>query len=48
MINVALSRAREQLVIVGNRHYLLNGEFFARREVEMFERMLSHALERRG
>jgi DNA replication ATP-dependent helicase Dna2 len=43
LINVALSRAKEQLVIVGNRHYLVNEEFFGKRQVEMFERMLSHA-----
>jgi superfamily I DNA and/or RNA helicase len=43
LINVALSRAKEQLVIVGNRHYLVNAEFFGSRQVEMFERMLSHA-----
>jgi superfamily I DNA and/or RNA helicase len=43
LVNVALSRAKEQLVIVGNRSYLTNEEFFSPAEVEVFDRMLSHA-----
>jgi superfamily I DNA and/or RNA helicase len=43
LINVALSRAKEQLVIVGNKDYLLNDEFFAPREIDIFEKMLGHA-----
>ncbi len=43
LINVALSRAKEQLVIVGNKDYLLNGDFFAPAEIEIFEKMLGHA-----
>lgn len=42
LVNVALSRAKEQLIIVGNRYYLQNDDFFNPREVEMFGRMLRH------
>lgn len=44
LVNVALSRAKEQLVMVGNRHYLTNEQFFRPAEVEMFGKMLGHAL----
>ncbi len=44
LINVALSRAKEQLVIVGNRYYLTNDEFFSSDEVSVFGRMLEHAV----
>ena len=44
LINVALSRAKEQLVLVGNRHYLVNEEFFSRKEAKVFEKMLSHSV----
>jgi superfamily I DNA and/or RNA helicase len=43
LINVALSRAKEQLIIVGNREYLMNKEYFDNGEIETFERLLSHA-----
>jgi superfamily I DNA and/or RNA helicase len=43
LVNVALSRAKEQLVIVGNRSYLTNEEFFSPGEVEVFGKMLGHA-----
>ena len=43
LINVALSRAKEQLVIVGNRSYITNEEFFDREEIGIFKRMLGHA-----
>jgi len=43
LINVALSRAKEQLVIVGNRSYLTNEEFFSPSEIGVFERMIAHA-----
>ncbi len=40
LINVALSRAKEQLVIIGNRDYLLNQAYFSRQEVNIFNKML--------
>jgi len=43
LINVALSRAKQQLIMVGNREYLQNDKYFGAREVEMFGKMLSHA-----
>jgi len=43
LINVALSRAKDQLIIVGNREYLMNKEYFTNEEIETFERLLSHA-----
>ena len=43
LINVALSRAKEQLVIVGNKDYLLNDEFFTSGQLEIFKKMLDHA-----
>jgi superfamily I DNA and/or RNA helicase len=43
LINVALSRAQEQLIIVGNREYLMNKEYFGDEEIETFKRLLSHA-----
>ncbi len=42
LINVALSRAKEQLVIVGNRDYLQNDKYFGAPQIEMFRKMLSH------
>jgi superfamily I DNA and/or RNA helicase len=44
LINVALSRAKEQLILVGNRHYLQSEEYFSRKETAMFAKMLSHAV----
>lgn len=43
LINVALSRAKEQLIIVGNREYLLDEEYFSCEEIEMFRKMLAAA-----
>jgi len=43
LINVALSRAKEQLVIIGNRDYLLDEEYFSFNETEMFRKMLGNA-----
>ena len=43
LINVAFSRAKDQLIIVGNREYLMNKEYFTNEEIETFERLLSHA-----
>lgn len=43
LINVALSRAREQLVIIGNKNYLLNEHYFSPQEIEMFRKMLGKA-----
>ncbi len=40
LINVALSRAKEQLIVIGNRDYLLNNFHFAENEVGMFQKML--------
>ena len=43
LINVALSRAKEQLTIIGNRDYLLNDTYFSTEEVEVFQTMLNKA-----
>ena len=43
LINVALSRAKEQLVIVGNHDYLMSKEYFNEKEIEIFKRLLKHA-----
>jgi len=43
LINVALSRAKEQLIIVGNREYLMNKKYFSDEEVEIFTTLLNHA-----
>lgn len=43
LINVALSRAKEQLIMIGNPDYLLNDSFFSRQETEVFGRMLERA-----
>jgi len=43
LINVALSRAKEQLVIVGNQDYLMNKEYFNEKEIEIFKRLLKHS-----
>jgi DNA replication ATP-dependent helicase Dna2 len=43
LINVALSRAKEQLIIVGNHEYLKNREYFSDQEIEIFQRLLKHA-----
>lgn len=50
LINVALSRAKEQLIIIGNRDYLLDPHYFSRDKIELFERMLAgaHTMERRS
>lgn len=40
LINVALSRAKEQLIIVGNRDYLMSKEYFNDKEIEIFRRLL--------
>lgn len=48
LINVALSRAKEQLVIVGNHDYLMSKEYFNEKEIEIFKRLLKHSrLEKR-
>jgi len=44
LVNVALSRAKELLIIVGNRRYLASPEFFTRKETAVFEKMISHAV----
>ena len=43
LINVALSRAKEQLVIVGNHNYLMSKEYFNEKEIEIFKRLLKHS-----
>ena len=43
LINVALSRAREALVMVGNAEYLTNKKWFPDDAVEMFGRIISCA-----
>jgi superfamily I DNA and/or RNA helicase len=47
LINVALSRAKEQLIMVGNREYLMNKEYFSDEEIETFEGLLTHAKDTR-
>lgn len=43
LINVALSRAKEQLIIIGNRDYLLNCNYFSDEETKVFQKMLNSA-----
>ncbi len=43
LINVALSRAKEQLTMIGNRDYLLNDTYFSTEETGVFQRMLNKA-----
>jgi DNA replication ATP-dependent helicase Dna2 len=43
LINVALSRAKEQLTMIGNRDYLLDDSYFSIGEIEVFQRMLNKA-----
>jgi hypothetical protein len=43
LINVALSRAKEQLIMIGNRDYLLNESYFSRQETEVFRKMIECA-----
>jgi DNA replication ATP-dependent helicase Dna2 len=43
LINVALSRAQEQLVIVGNYYYLLNTNFFKQEEIRMFQKIFDYS-----
>ena len=43
LINVALSRAKEQLALIGNRDYLLNDTYFSIEEIGVFQRMLNKA-----
>ncbi|OQA79406.1 MAG: ATP-dependent RecD-like DNA helicase [bacterium ADurb.Bin243] len=40
LINVALSRAKELLIIVGNRDYLLNQNYFSKDETEIFKKII--------
>jgi superfamily I DNA and/or RNA helicase len=42
-LNVALSRAKEQLVMIGNRNYLLDPRFFDEGEIKVFSRLLELA-----
>jgi len=43
LINVALSRAKDQLILIGNRDYLLNENYFSSEEIEVFRKMLAGA-----
>jgi len=43
LINVALSRSKEQLIIIGNQDYLLNENYFSKQEVDIFNRMLERS-----
>jgi DNA replication ATP-dependent helicase Dna2 len=40
LVNVALSRAKEQLVIIGNSEYLVSTEYFSADKVDMFKQLL--------
>lgn len=42
LINVALSRAQDQLIIIGNKDYLLNENFFDKNEIMIFRKILSN------
>ncbi len=44
LINVAISRAKEQLCIIGNQDYLLNKTHFKKSEVKLFETICNTAL----
>ncbi len=43
LINVGLSRAKEQLIMVGNQRYLTSENYFIPREVEIFRKMLDQS-----
>ncbi|MBN1187648.1 MAG: AAA family ATPase [Bacteroidales bacterium] len=43
LINVALSRAKEQLFIIGNYKYLINKEYFSDNEILLFKKILKHS-----
>ncbi|TET09717.1 MAG: hypothetical protein E3J83_01790 [Candidatus Atribacteria bacterium] len=42
LINVALSRAKEQLIMIGNQDYLMSTEYFNENEISIFKRLLKH------
>ena len=43
LINVSLSRAKEYLIVIGNRDYLQNKQYFNDTEISMFSKLLDHA-----
>lgn len=43
LVNVALSRPRELLIMVGNKDYLQNGKYFNDGERKLFSEMIAHA-----
>ncbi len=43
LISAALSRAKEQLTLIGNRDDLLNDSYFSTEKTEVFQRMLNKA-----
>ena len=43
LINVALSRAKDQLFIIGNKDYLLSETYFNASEIKVFKQILMHS-----
>jgi len=43
LINVAISRAKELLIIVGNKDYILNPEYFSDDEIKIFKAIVDSA-----
>lgn len=43
LINVALSRAKDQLFIIGNKDYLLNKTYFNASEIKIFKQILMYS-----
>ena len=44
LINVAISRAKEQLILVGNKGYLSNEQFFTQDKIKTFAKMLGFSI----
>jgi superfamily I DNA and/or RNA helicase len=42
LVNVSLSRAKEYLIVIGNRDYLTDGKYFPEEHRQMFEAMFQH------
>jgi len=42
LINVALSRAKEYLILVGNKDYLTDEQYFNTEKIQLFDKMLEH------
>lgn len=43
LINVALSRAKDQLFIIGNKDYILNETYFTASEIKIFKQILMYS-----